>query len=214
MTPWAFLRAHPFTSKCLRVPRSTFNSIMLYDQGRERQSSRQEVELGEVGCGEVNFQRFMQTHKTSTLRLTDRDISISADGSMVGNQIPLWGLSSSGHPNPVPMALSLAKKTLPNLPKSTLGPGWPNMLPLDPKLGPRTQTLCTSCFPAGSIHTWSQRAHPDYDVAPSCPSEDRPFPLCPLGGNHKNKPGASFVPRGMFSPCSHFMKLFGPEPRQ
>lgn len=216
MTPWALLRAYPFTSKCLRVPRSTFNSIMLYDQGRERQSSRQEVELGEVGRGEggelpkvyANTQDLnSQTHRQGYWQLC-RWIPGGQSDPLVG-AIKFWP------PHPCPYGTVPCEEN--SIQLTQIHP-WTRVAEYAPS---RSKTeaqdpdpFAHPVFPPGASTPGHREPILITDVAPSCPSEDRPFPPHPLGGNHKNKPGASFVPRGMFSPCSHFMKLFGPEPRQ
>lgn len=73
-----------------------------------------------------------------------------------------------------------------------------------------TQDQYLLCSPLGTSMPGHREPFLTVDVLSSCPSEDRPFPPRPLGENHKNKTGASYVPRAMFSPCSHFIKLFGP----
>lgn len=81
-----------------------------------------------------------------------------------------------------------------------------------PQIGTQDQyPLCPPCLPPlGTSMPGHREPFLMVDVATSCPSEDRPFPPRPLGENHKNKTGARYVLRGMFSPCSHFIKLFGP----
>lgn len=49
----------------------------------------------------MSVQWFMQIHETSTLRLTDRDISSSAYETQAGNQTPLGGCQVLA-PSPLP----------------------------------------------------------------------------------------------------------------
>lgn len=70
--------------------------------------------------------------------------------------------------------------------------------------------LCPPCLPTTwNIYAWPQRALADRGCDISLSFWGQAFPSRPLGENHKNKTGASYVPRGMFSPWSHFIELFG-----
>lgn len=90
------------------------------------------------------------------------------------------------------------------------------MHPLHPKLGPRANiSFAHPAFPPlGTSMPGLRVPFLTMDLASGCPFEDRPFPPHPLGENHKNKTGASCVPRGMFLPYSHFIQLFGPGHRR
>lgn len=142
--------------------------------------------------------RNTQTHRqVSAALLTDSPQACS----------PFGGLSRPRCPS-LPLARSLLLPTV-DLLRSAFGPEKVSVHTLDPKLGPRPNSPL-STLP--SCHLQLPRLAterlPGHGRGAGYPSEPRHSPRS-LGGNHKNKAGASFVPRGMFSPCFCFMKLFG-----
>lgn len=134
----------------------------------------------------------MQIHETSTLRLTDRDISSSAYETQAGNQTPLGGCQVLA-PSPLP------RGTVPGAENYLAYPirPWTTVVKYaSSRFNPRPRPLCSHCFPLpGASTPGHTEPFLTMDVAPPCPSEDRPFLPCPLGGNHKNKAGASSLAR-------------------
>ena len=158
------------------------------------------------GAGLISFRRLIRACKTETLRLTDRYQQLCSQTPR-RPAVPLEGCQDPAA-HPCPWHGHCCEPAV-DLLRSAFGPEKVSVHTLDPKLGPRPNSPL-STLP--SCHLQLPRLAterlPGHGRGAGCPSEPRHSPR-PLGGNHKNKAGASFVPRGMFSPCFCFMKLFG-----
>lgn len=188
--------SHPFISECLGALRSLNSICCMTGQGKARPGSQ--VKLGGGGLGGLP-KVYGDTQDLNSQTHGHQQLCPQTPGkpsSFSHPPLPLWHCHCC-QTLCQPIQIHLQARAVACVP-SRPQPGTQALYPL---AHPASLPLGAST-PSHESPSWSWMWYLTVLWAQTSPSH-------PLGGNHKNKAGASFVPSAMFSPCSHSMQLFG-----